>query len=195
MFGRESCDPTAFFHYLRQPPAWGLSLSQHSTKAKERHPELHASHSKLRRDPRSTADELAPGRQRRHNHVSFEKAWHGQGIFWLLTQLKRIWNHPLSLEIAWAGRSAAAKELQTCGEAGSCILFSPRHCARLSRRKIHNLRKVTVTSMWGYPAGWLQLRRFCVFLQMNRDLLCPSSSEPRSEPLFLEIILHLFSFS
>ena len=74
MFGRESCDPTAFFHYLRQPPAWGLSLSQHSAKAKERHPELHASHSKLRRDPRSTADELAPGRQRRHTITSASKS-------------------------------------------------------------------------------------------------------------------------
>ena len=45
MFGREGCDPSTFFHYLRQPPAWGLSLWQHSTKAKERHPELHASRS------------------------------------------------------------------------------------------------------------------------------------------------------
>ena len=45
MFGREGCDPSTFFHYLRQPPAWGLSLWQHSMKAKERHPELHASRS------------------------------------------------------------------------------------------------------------------------------------------------------
>ena len=143
MFGREGCDPTAFFHYLRQPPAWGLSLWHNSTKAKERHPELHASHSNLRRDTRSTADELAPGRQRRHNHVSFEKAWHGQGIFSLPTQLKRIWNHPLSLEIAWAGRTAAAKEFPTCRD---LYIISPRHCACLSRRKSQNLRKVTVHS-------------------------------------------------
>ena len=143
MFGREGCDPTAFFHYLRQPPARGLSLWQHSTKAKERHPELHASHSNLRRDTRSTADELAPGRHRRHNHVSFEKAWHGQGIFSLPTQLKRIWNHPLSLEITWAGRTAAAKEFPTCRD---LYIISPRHCACLSRRKSQNLRKVTVHS-------------------------------------------------
>ena len=58
-------------------------------------------------------------------------------------QLKRIWNPPLSLEITWAGRTAAANELQTCGD---LHIISPLHCARLSRRKIHNLRKVTVTA-------------------------------------------------
>ena len=49
----------------------------------------------------------------------------GQGIFSLLTQLKRIWNHPLSLEITSAGRTGVAKEFQTCVDV---YIISPPAC-------------------------------------------------------------------
>ena len=81
----------------------------------------------------------------------------------LLTSYTAQENHPLSLEITWAGRTAAAKELQTCGD---LFIISPRHCARLSHRKIRNLRKVTFTapvlSALGQTAELLRFRQKCL---------------------------------